>query len=70
MDANEQLLDAWDRGTRSADFRFFELLGKTIQSVNIDSDKSFEASFSNGQKLRVIDDSEQYESFSVGGLFV
>ena len=65
-----QIIDTWDRGKRSREFRFFELLGHEIKNVSIDSDRSFIAIFGHGMVLRVIDDSEQYESFSVGGLVV
>ena len=67
---DNRILDSWDRGDRSREFRFFDLLGRTIESVAIDSAKSFVATFDGGIKLRVIDNSDQYESFSVGNLFV
>ncbi len=70
MDATNRIVDVWDRGQRSADFRFFDLLGDTIEVVTIDSEKSFTAKFDSGVCLRVVDDSDQYESFSVGGLCV
>ena len=70
LDNAAQVIDVWENGTRSAVFRFLELLGQTVIEVTIDSPKSFKLLFSNGQSLRVVDNSEQYESFSVGGLFV
>ena len=70
FDAENRLVDFWDRGARSNDFRFFELLGKTIDGISVDTDGSFVATFEGGAKLRVIDNSDKYESFSVGNLFV
>ncbi len=64
------IIDAWDRGARSEVFRFLELLGKTVTEVVIDSPKSFKLAFPKGRWLRIIDNSEQYESFSVGGLYI
>ena len=64
------LIDAWEGGKRSDRFQFLELLGRTAMEVVIDSPKSFKLRFSGGRSLRVIDNSEQFESFSVDGLFV
>ena len=69
-DAAGTMLDVWDRGKRSASFRFLELLGKTIKDVSIDSPKSFVMTFDDGRSLRFVDNSDKYESFSVGGLYV
>src|SRR5262245_43560803 len=62
--------DVWGTDDRSERFRFLELLSQPVINVEIDSTKSFTALFGNRCKLRVIDDSEQYESFSVDGLCV
>jgi hypothetical protein len=70
LDATGHVVDVWDRGKRTQQFRFFDLLGKTIREVEIDSDKSFVVTFADGCKLRVVDTSDRYESFSVGGVFV
>jgi hypothetical protein len=70
LDASGRIVDVWDRGQRSTQFQFFDLLGKTIRDVEIDSEKSFVLTIADGSKLRVVDDSDQYESFSVGGMFV
>lgn len=70
LDNSVRQIDVWERGTRSAAFLFFDLLGESVIDVAIDSPKSLKLVFSKGQSLRVIDNSEQYESFSVGGLYV
>jgi hypothetical protein len=64
------IIDVWDTGARSEGFRFLELLGKTVTTVVIDSSKSFTLTFSDGRCLRIIDNSDQYESFSFNGLYV
>jgi hypothetical protein len=70
LDNSSQLIDVWEDCTRSTAFRFLELLGQSVIDVVIDSPKSFKLLFSSGQSLRVVENSEQYESFSVGDLYV
>jgi hypothetical protein len=70
LEPTRTVVDSWDRGARSENFRFCDLLRQSVIDISIDSPKSFVATFSNSWRLRVVDDSEQYESFSVGGLFV
>src|SRR6187401_2623574 len=70
INANGEFVECWQRGTRSQSFRILDLLGSVVAEVAIDTPKSFSLVFENGQVLRVIDDSEHYESFSVGELIV
>jgi hypothetical protein len=70
IDPAGKMIDVWDRGRRSVEFRFLDLLGKTIRDVLIDSPKSFVVKFEDGSVVRFLDNSDKYESFSVGGLFV
>ena len=70
LDPSDRVVDVWDAGQRSKEFRFFDLIGRTVEQVAIDSERSFVAAFENGFKLRFVDNSDQYESFSVGGLYV
>jgi hypothetical protein len=70
LDQHGSLIDVWDRGQRSETFRFFDLLGQSVIKVEIDSPKSFTALLNNQRKLRVIDNSNHYESFSFDGLYV
>ncbi len=65
-----ELLDAWERETRAGMFRFPEILMSPITDVVIDSPKSFVMTFANGLGLRLVDCSDEYESFSVGRLYV
>lgn len=70
LDNADQVIDVWEPGTRSAMFLFLDLLGQSVTGVAIDSPKSFKFLFAKGHSLRVINVSEQYESFSVGNLYV
>jgi hypothetical protein len=70
LNSSGEAIDVWDRGNRSEVFRFTELLKKSVTDVAIESEKSFLLTFEDRMALRVIDSSEQYESFSVGNLFV
>jgi hypothetical protein len=70
INSTGQVVEVWEESTRSGMFRFPELLMTRVMDVVIDSPKSFLLSFENGMALRVVDNSEQYESFSVGSLYV
>jgi hypothetical protein len=70
IDSAGQVVEVWEESTRSGMFRFPELLMTPVMDVVIDSPKSFVLTFENGMALRVVDNSEQYESFSVGSLYV
>ena len=67
---SDTVLDFWDRGTHSDSFRFLQLLGLAVLEVVIDRPNSFKLAFSQRRWLRVIDNSDRYESFSIGGWFV
>ena len=64
--ADGALLDVWDRETRAGLFRFPGVLMSPIPEVVIDGSHSFLMMFSNGLALRVVDNSDQCESFSIG----
>ena len=70
LDHDGRMIDVWEDGRRSETFRFLELLGQTATDVTIDTPRSFKVTFGDGCTLRVVDDSDQYESFSVGNRFV
>ncbi|HEY1684318.1 MAG TPA: hypothetical protein VGG19_06120 [Tepidisphaeraceae bacterium] len=70
IDATGQIAQVWEGHTQSGTFRFPELLMSAVCKVVIDSPKSFVLSFDNGMGLRVVDNSEQYESFSIGNIYV
>ena len=70
LNAAGELLDAWEDDTHSGVFRFPEVLMVAVSEVEIDSPQSFLLKFANGLCLRLVDNSQQYESFSVGNLCV
>jgi len=70
LDSSGQVIEVWEDSMRPGSFRFPELLMTPVSDVVIDTPKSFILTFANGMALRVVDNSEQYESFSVGNLHV
>jgi hypothetical protein len=70
IDEKGTVVEVWEDSTRPGMFRFPEILMTPITEITIDSPKSFMLLFQNQMSLRVIDNSEQYESFSVGNLYV
>lgn len=70
LDESGNVADVWEDRTQSGMFRFPEILMSPVTEVVIDSPKSFVLTFGNRMSLRVVDNSEQYESFSVGDLYV
>jgi hypothetical protein len=70
IDSTGQTVDVWEDGSRSAEFKFLDLLGHSVGAMEIEKPKSLKLVFDHGYALRIIDSSEQYESFSVGDLFV
>ena len=53
-------------------YRIHRLLSQSVVSTSVDAPRSFALRFESGLELRVFDDSEQYESFSIqpGDVFV
>ncbi len=43
----------------------FRLLGQSVTDLRVIAPKSFEITFSNGDALILVDDSDQYESFAI-----
>lgn len=70
IDSAGTVLDVWEERTKSGLCRFTELLESPVEDVAIDTPRSFILRFANTLVLRVIDTSDQYESFSVDGLCV
>ncbi len=69
-DSSGAILDTWEKRTKPGLCRFTELFESPVQEVVIDSPQSFILRFANTLVLRVVDTSDQYESFSVDGLYV
>lgn len=70
IDSAGKILDVWEERTKPGLCRFTELLESPVQDVTIDTPRSLVLRFDNALVLRVIDTSDQYESFSVDGLSV
>ena len=70
LDPSGALLDVWEERTKPGPCRFIDLFESPVQEVAIDSPRSIILRFANALVLRVVDTSDQYESFSVNGLFV
>lgn len=70
LDARGQSLDrSYDEPERPP-YQLHRLLGKQVASYEVSPPHWFSLCFESGETLRVFDDSLQYESFSIGGLFV
>ena len=54
------------------EYRVHRLLGQEVVATELDPPQSFSLQFGNGMMLRIFDDSEQYESFSIhpGDIYV
>lgn len=64
-----------DRAERNCDreaYRLHRLLGHAVTATAVDAPQSFALRFDSGDELRVLDDSDQHESFSIqpGNIFV
>ncbi len=64
-----------DRAEPTSDreaYRLHRLLGRAVTGTTVDAPRSFALHFVTGEELRVFDDSDQYESFSIqpGDIFV
>jgi hypothetical protein len=60
------------RSTEREAYRVHVLLGRQVVETEIDPPRSFTLKFEGGLVLRIFDDSEEYESFSIqpGDIFV
>jgi len=71
LDGSGAIVDVWEENTRAGMFRRFpEILMTAVVAVINDTPNSFVLKFANEMSLRVIDNDEHYESFSVGNLYV
>jgi hypothetical protein len=59
-----------DDSSERAFYRVHVLLGATVVGSEVDLPRSFTLFFNNGMTLTVLDDSQQYESFSTGGVLI
>ena len=70
--ADGEVLDQVQAHAAREYYRVHRLLGQSVVSSSVDAPRSFALRFGSGLELRVFDDSEQYESFSIqpGDVFV
>ena len=66
------MIDSWAREsiTNHNTLKLQSILGKVVQSYSVNAPSSFSLRFNTGHVLTILDDSDQYESFSVGGVYV
>ena len=69
LQLGEQVDRSLENKQREA-YRVHVLLGAHVSAFRIEPPKSFSLLFSSGHQLTVFDNSERYESFSVGGFYV
>jgi hypothetical protein len=46
------------------------ILGKSVESYSVSAPDSFSLQFNSGHVLTIFDDSKQYESFSIGDIYI
>ncbi|QCQ17422.1 DUF6188 family protein [Microbacterium sp. RG1] len=61
-DSEETVVD----DTRDAAATLVTALGTLVRDVVVDDDRSFSMTFEGGLRVRVIDSSDEYESFQIG----
>jgi hypothetical protein len=66
------MVDRAEPYTEREAYRVHRLLGQTVEGTDLDAPRSFALRFSGGEELRIFDNSDQYESFSIqpGNIFV
>lgn len=72
VDAEGSIIDRSTDNAERSEYRVHRLLGQEMVGSEVDPPRSFSLKFANGLVLRVFDDSEQYESFSIqpGDIYV
>jgi hypothetical protein len=71
-DSSGLLIDYGGRGSiaKREALRLHVILGEKVQGHSVNAPDSFSLRFESGHVLTVFDDSKQYESFSIGSLYV
>lgn len=72
LDGSGETVDRGQSTTEREAYKVHRLLGKQVVGTELDSPRSFALKFEGGHVLRIFDDSEKYESFSIqpGNIFV
>ena len=71
-DRSGRIVDSAKPNSERDAYRLHRLLGHAVAGTAVDAPRSFALRFAGGEELRVFDDSDQYESFSIqpGDIFV
>ncbi|MBI2090067.1 MAG: hypothetical protein HYT78_15240 [Deltaproteobacteria bacterium] len=71
-DGSGALVDHSQSNAERDVYRVHRLLGLTVAGTALDAPRSFALRFRNGHELRIFDDSDRYESFSIqpGDIFI
>ncbi len=71
-DRSGRILDRAGPNSDREAYRLHRLLGHAVEGAELDAPRSFALRFAGGEVLRIFDDSDQYESFSIqpGNIFV
>ena len=71
-DESDRIVDRAEPNSDRHASRLHRLLGRAVTETVVDAPCSFALRFASGEELRVFDDSDQYESFSIqpGDIFV
>ena len=71
-DGSGETVDRRESNAAREAYRVHRLLGKQVVGTEMDPPRSFALKFEGGHVLRIFDDSEEYESFSIqpGNIFV
>ena len=71
-DRSDRILDSAGPNSDREAYRLHRLLGHAVEGTELDAPRSFALRFAGGEVLRIFDDSDRYESFSIqpGNIFV
>ncbi len=71
-DESGSIIDRAEPNSARDSYRLHRLLGNVVVSTSVNPPRSFTLGFNSGLQLRVFDDSEQFESFSIqpGDIYV
>lgn len=64
-DESGRLVDRTGPNSEREAYRLHRLLGRAVTGTEVNAPRSFALRFVSGEELRVFDDSDQYESFSI-----
>jgi hypothetical protein len=71
-DGHRGIIDRSEPNAEREAYRVHRLLGQAVVGTDLDAPRSFALRFAGGGELRIFDNSDRYESFSIqpGDIFV